>query len=44
MNCGDDAINNIDTAGQDYQYISRHYGAGKAVIDGEIDLTKPTNQ
>jgi hypothetical protein len=39
MNCGDGAINNIDTAGQDYQYISRHYGAGKAVIDGDIDLT-----
>jgi hypothetical protein len=44
MNCGADAINNIDTAGQDYQYISRHYGAGKAVIDGDIDLTQPTKK
>jgi hypothetical protein len=44
MNCGADAINNIDTAGQDYQYISRHYGAGKAVIDGDIDLTMTTKK
>ena len=29
INCGDDAINNVDTAGQGYQYITRHYGAGK---------------
>ena len=42
LNYGDDAINNIDTARQDYQYLSRHYGRGKAVIDGDIDLTQPT--
>lgn len=42
MNCGDDAINNVDTAGQDFQYTARHYGASKAVIDGDIDLSKPT--
>jgi hypothetical protein len=41
INCGEDAMNNVDTAGQSYQYISRQYGASKAVIDGDIEFTMP---
>jgi hypothetical protein len=40
FNCGDDAINNIDTSayGKDFTITTRHYGATQAVIDSKFDL------
>jgi len=32
FNCGDDAINNIDTKGQDYTFTVRYYGVTEQVI------------
>lgn len=37
FNCGDSAINNIDTSGQDFTITTRHYGATQAVIDADKD-------
>ncbi|GEM79193.1 DUF1254 domain-containing protein [Vibrio superstes] len=37
FNCGQDAINNIDTNGQDFTITTRHYGATEAVIKSEKD-------
>ena len=40
FNCGDDAINNIDTSayGKDFTITTRHYGATQAVIDSKVDI------
>ncbi|WP_246129140.1 DUF1254 domain-containing protein [Colwellia demingiae] len=40
FNCGDDAINNIDTSayGKDFTITTRHYGATQAVIDSKFDI------
>lgn len=40
FNCGDDAINNIDTSayGKDFTITTRHYGATQAVIDSKYDI------
>ncbi|CAM2894645.1 DUF1254 domain-containing protein [Vibrio rarus] len=40
FNCGDDAINNIDTSAYkgDFTITTRHYGATQQVIDSEYDL------
>lgn len=40
FNCGDDAINNIDTSayGKDFTITTRHYGATQAVIDSKFDV------
>ena len=32
FNCGDDALNNIDTKGQDYTYTVRYYGVTEQVL------------
>ena len=36
FNCGDDAINNIDTKGQDFTFTMRYYGVSQKVMDGLI--------
>lgn len=40
FNCGDNAINNIDTSayGKDFTITTRHYGATQAVIDSKFDI------
>jgi len=40
FNCGDDAINNIDTSsyGKDFTITTRHYGATQEVIDSKFDV------
>jgi hypothetical protein len=40
FNCGDDAINNIDTSayGKDFTITTRHYGATQKVIDSKFDI------
>ena len=32
FNCGDDALNNIDTKGQDYTFTARYYGVTEPVL------------
>ena len=36
FNCGKDAINNIDTKGQDFNFTVRYYGVSQKVLDGKI--------
>ena len=36
FNCGEDAINNVDTKGERFSFTMRYYGVRQAVIDGEI--------
>ena len=36
FNGGEDAINNIDTKGQDFSFTVRYYGVSQKVMDGEI--------
>jgi hypothetical protein len=36
FNCGDDALNNIDTKGQDFSFTMRYYGVSQTVVDGDI--------
>jgi len=40
FNCGDDAINNIDTSayGKDFTITTRHYGATQEIIDSKFDV------
>jgi len=40
FNCGDEAINNIDTSayGKDFTITTRHYGATQKVIDSKFDI------
>lgn len=40
FNCGTDAINNIDTQGQDFSFTMRYYGVSQKVIDGKINPEK----
>ncbi|MDN2481257.1 DUF1254 domain-containing protein [Vibrio agarivorans] len=37
FNCGDSAINNIDTKGNDYTFTSRHYGVNPKIIEANDD-------
>ena len=36
FNAGDDAINNIDTKGEDFSFTMRYYGVSQKVMDGKI--------
>ncbi|MGR5094010.1 DUF1254 domain-containing protein [Vibrio maritimus] len=36
FNCGSNAINNIDTNGQDFSFTVRYYGVSQKVMNGEI--------
>jgi len=36
FNCGEDAMNNIDTMGERFSFTMRYYGVSQAVVDGEI--------
>ena len=36
FNCGDNAVNNIDTKGLDFSFTMRYYGVGQEVFDGKI--------
>jgi len=40
FNCGTDAINNIDTKGQDFSFTMRYYGVSQKVFDGKISPEK----
>ena len=40
FNCGDDAVNNIDTKGQDFSFTVRYYGVSQEVMDGKITPEK----
>ncbi len=37
FNCGENALNNIDTKGQDYTFTSRHYGVNPKVMASTQD-------
>jgi hypothetical protein len=41
FNCGDKALNNITSNGNEYNYIVRSYGASEKIIDEEINPIKP---
>lgn len=41
FNCGDGAINNLTTNGQDFNYSVRNYGVSQRVIDDEFGLREP---
>lgn len=36
FNCGDDAVNNIDTHGQEFSFTVRFYGVSQKAVDGNI--------
>ncbi len=36
FNCGEDALNNIDTNGNDFSITMRYYGVSQKVLDGKI--------
>ncbi|MCW8336446.1 DUF1214 domain-containing protein [Vibrio paucivorans] len=36
FNCGEQAVNNIDTKGQDFSFTMRYYGVSQPVMDGKI--------
>jgi hypothetical protein len=40
FNCGDTAVNNIDTKETDFSFTMRYYGVSQKVIDGEISPEK----
>jgi hypothetical protein len=40
FNCGDDAVNNIDTKGTDFSFTMRYYGVSQKVVDGKISPEK----
>lgn len=40
FNCGEDAINNIDTKGQGFSFTMRYYGVSQEVADGKITPEK----
>lgn len=40
FNCGNDAINNINTQGQDFTFTMRYYGVSQKVMDGKITPEK----
>jgi len=37
FNCGQTAVNNIDTQGNDFTFTMRYYGVSQKVIDGKIN-------
>jgi len=41
FNCADDAINNLSSNGEPFNYIVRYYGVSRAVMDGTIRPLKP---
>ena len=36
FNCGDEALNNMDTNGQDFSCTMRYYGVSQTVVAGDI--------
>ncbi len=40
FNCGQEAINNIDTNGQNFSFTVRYYGVNQKVLDGKITPEK----
>jgi len=40
FNCGDEAVNNIDTKGHDFTFTMRYYGVNQKVVDGKITPEK----
>jgi S-adenosylmethionine/arginine decarboxylase-like enzyme len=40
FNCGDNAVNNIDTKGMDFTFTMRYYGLSQKVMDGKISPEK----
>lgn len=40
FNCGDNAVNNIDTNGQRFSFTMRYYGVSQRVLDGKISPEK----
>ena len=36
FNCGDEAVNNIDTHGQEFSFTLRYYGVSQKVMDGKV--------
>jgi hypothetical protein len=42
FNCGDDAVNNLSSAGQDFNYTIRNYGVSQRVVDDEFGGREPT--
>lgn len=36
FNCGSDAVNNIDTKGNEVSFTIRYYGVSQDVVDGKI--------
>ena len=36
FNCGDDAVNNIDTHGHEFSFTVRYYGVSQKVMDGNV--------
>ena len=42
FNCGKDAINNLVTDGQDFNYTVRNYGVTQRVVDDEFGGREPT--
>ena len=41
FNCGEDAINNLDSNGKTFNIAYRHYGISKVVADGEWEVVVP---
>ena len=41
FNCGDEAINNLTTDGQDFNYTVRNYGVTQRVVDDEFGGREP---
>ncbi len=44
FNCGDKALNNIDTQGQKFSFTMRYYGVSQKVVDGKINPEKTVTQ
>ena len=42
FNCGNEAINNLTTDGQDFNYTIRNYGVTQRVVDDEFGGREPT--
>lgn len=41
FNCGDDAVNNLSSEGQPFNYTIRNYGVSQMVMDGDFRPLKP---
>ena len=41
FNCGDDAINNLSSGGEPFNYAIRNYGVSQKVLDGEFRPLEP---